>query len=100
MTHAEAISLVRGSNNRDSRKVGNNTYARILNNGSVAIRLHSTDVVTIHEDNTATLNTDGWQTVTTKKRINEYSPIKIYQKAREWYLSDGRDFQDGMLVGG
>ena len=99
MTHREALKLVHGSTNRMQRKVANNTYARIEQNGDVVFRLHSTDIVTIHPDNTATLKNGGWNSSTTKERINRYSPRKVYQKNWQWFLTDGRPFQEGMLVG-
>ena len=99
MTHREALKLVHGSTNRMQRKVANNTYARIEQNGDVVFRLHSTDIVTIHPDNTATLKNGGWNSSTTKERINRYSPIGVYKKNWEWFLTDGRQFQEGMLVG-
>jgi hypothetical protein len=40
MNHAEAVSMVRGKRNKDSRKIGNNTYAEILHDDTVAIKLH------------------------------------------------------------
>lgn len=101
MTYAEAVKSVRGKTNRDSRKVGNNTYAEILSDGSVGIRLHSTYVVKIHEDGTYTLNSGGWQTNTTKDRINTYSPVRVYQHKFEWYVrlnNKEYPFIDGMVV--
>jgi hypothetical protein len=102
MTHAEAVSMVRGKRNANRRKVGNNTYAEILSDGSVGIMLHSTYVVKIHPDNTYTLNSGGWQTLTTKDRINQYSPRYVYQKNFEWFVKMGDKsypFMDGMVVG-
>lgn len=43
----------------------------------MAVRLHNTDVVTYHPDGTATLYTGGWMTVTTKDRINAWSPARV-----------------------
>ena len=103
MTHAEAISMVRGKRNKDSRKIGNNTYAEILSDNTVAIKLHSTYVVKIRDDGTYTLNSGGWQTVTTKDRINQYSPVRVYQRDFTWYVKiNGKEFQfmDGMVVQG
>lgn len=103
MTHAEAVAMVRGKTNRDSRKIGNNTYAEILHDGSVGIMLHSTYVVKIHEDNTYTLQTGGWYTLTTKDRINQYAPGYVKQKKGEWFYNhtNGKTypFVDGMVVG-
>lgn len=103
MTHAEMVSKVRGKRNADRRKVGNNTYAEIMHDGSVGIMLHSTYVVKIHPDNTYTLQNGGWQTATTKDRINQYSPVKVYQRNYNWYVRlNGREypFIDGMVVQG
>jgi hypothetical protein len=98
MNHCEAVKMVRGKRNAERRKVGNNTYAEILHDGSVGIMLHSTYVVKIHPDNSATLNTGGWYTSTTKDRINKYSPVRVYQKRGEWYLNNGTPYEDGMVV--
>ena len=101
MTHTEAVSMVRGKRNANRRKIGNNTYAEMNFDGSVGIWLHSTEVVTIHPDNTYTLRCGGWQTVTTKDRINQYSPVRVYQKNFEWFVRlNGKDypFMEGMVV--
>lgn len=101
MNYNEAVSMVRGKRNAKRRKVGNNTYAEILHDNSVGIMLHSTYVVKIHPDNTYTLQTGGWQTVTTKDRINQYSPVRVYQRKYEWFVNlNGKEypFMEGMRV--
>ena len=103
MTHNEAVLMVRGKRNANRRKIGNNTYAEILHDNSVGIMLHSTYVVKIHPDNTYTLQTGGWQTVTTKDRINQYSPVRVYQRKYEWFVKlNGKEypFMEGMVVQG
>jgi hypothetical protein len=103
MNYTEAVTMVRGKRNANRRKVGNNTYAEILYDNSVGIMLHSTYVVKIHEDNTYTLQTGGWQTVTTKDRINQYSPVRVYQRKYEWFVKiNGKEypFIEGMVVQG
>ncbi|NDC23379.1 MAG: hypothetical protein EBZ49_04540 [Proteobacteria bacterium] len=102
MTHSQAVSMVRGKRNANRRKVGNNTYAEILSDGSVGITLHRTCVVRIHEDGTYTLSNGGWQTSTTKDRINQYSPYTVFQKNFEWFVSKGEQvfpFYSGMVIG-
>ena len=102
MTHSEAYMMVRGKRGVMRSKVGNNTYAEILPYGSIGIMLHSTYVVKIHQDNTYTLNSGGWQTLTTKDRINQYSPRYVYQKNFEWFVKindKSYPFIDGMVVG-
>lgn len=101
MNYAEAVNMVRGKRNANRRKIGNNTYAEILHDNSVGIMLHSTYVVKIHPDNTYTLQTGGWQTVTTKDRINQYSPVRVYQRNYEWFVKlNGKEypFIEGMVV--
>jgi hypothetical protein len=100
MTHAEATKMVLGKRNRSQRKVGNNTYAYIEHDGSVAIELHGTKVVVIYPNGLYKLNSGGYRTSTTKKRINQYSPVKVYQKNYTWYVNAGNEpeFEDNMLV--
>jgi hypothetical protein len=97
MTYKEAVMMVKGKTSASRRKIGNNTYATIQPDGSVAIRLHSTDVVTIYPDDAVKVNSGGWRTSTTKDRINKYSPVKVYQKNHQWYFDDGSEFEDGMI---
>lgn len=98
MNYNEALSMVHGKTNRKSRKVGNNTYAEIEYDNSVSIRLHGTTVVRFYPNGLVKLNSGGWQTSTTKDRINKYSPVKVYQKKFVWYLEDGTEFEDNILV--
>jgi len=103
MNYNEAVSMVRGKRNKNRRKIGNNTYAEILHDNSVGIMLHSTYVVKIHPDNTYTLQTGGWQTSTTKDRINQYSPVRVYQRKYEWFVRiNGKEypFMENMVVQG
>lgn len=93
MTHAEAVEMVRGKTNRSKRKIGNNTRAYIEYDGSVSIELHSTKVVVLYPNGLVKLQTGGWQTITTKDRINQYSPVKVYQRNYEWFVRiNGKDY--------
>jgi len=66
------------------------------------IKYHNTIVVEYLPDGSCILRSGGWKTVTTKRRINEYSPVRVYQQNFEWYIADGKDtptpFVDGMIV--
>lgn len=96
--------------NQDRRKLANNTYAERRDNGAIAIRLHATDVVTFHPDGTIVANSGGWKTHTTKERLNDYLPARIWQKAGRWFVgsngstiefADGLTFHpDGKVTGG
>ncbi len=97
MIYKEAVKMVKGKTSASRRKIGNNTYATILPDGSVTIRLHSTDVVTIFPDDVVKVNSEGWRTSATKNRINKYSPVKVYQKNHQWYFDDGWKFEDNTI---
>jgi hypothetical protein len=89
--------------NRLSRKIAHNTYVELRGGNTFAIRFHQTDVVTYHPDGQIILNTGGWQTVTTKARLNTFSPARVYSDRRQWFVSTSncqhRPFFDGMNVG-
>jgi hypothetical protein len=86
LTHEKATALLaKARSANDGKPIANNT--RLFDRaGSVAVRLHSTDVVTIAPDNSYTLNTGGWRAPTTKQRITEYAPCQIWQRKGMWYL--------------
>ena len=87
MNYAEAYALVAGKNNRKTRKIDNNTRGYIEYDGSVSIELHSTKVVVLYPNGLVKLQTGGWQTVTTKDRMNRYSPVRVTQRKGEWYVN-------------
>ena len=108
MTYAEMLALVRVKNNRKQRKIDNNTTAYIEYDDSVSVELHSTKVVVLYPNGLVKLQTGGWQTVTTKDRMNQYSPVYVQQRKGEWYVKirredGGRDefpFMENMVVQG
>ncbi len=76
---------------------------------SAGCRLHSTCVLYIDKaKGTVRLNSGGWETVTTKRRINEAFeafglPFRVWAKDYEWFVhrlpigeSDPVPFLDGM----
>lgn len=94
MNYIDAVNMVKGKSSASKRKIGNNTYAEIQPDGSVTIRLHSTNVVTIFPDDAVKINSGGWRTSTNKNRINKYSPVKVCQRNHQWYFDDGSKFED------
>lgn len=82
---------------RESRKIANNTYLQRRSDGSIAVKLHATDVVVYHADGSCTLNTGGWKTVTTKARINDYAPVCVWSDKGVWKCS-GHLYADGMRI--
>jgi len=87
MTYNDLNAKLQGRN-KNSRKMGNNTYAVRNADGTLGIRLHNTQVVVFHEDGRVILDSGRWRTSTTKARINEFvpGPWRVFQKDFEWFL--------------
>jgi len=85
--------------NKDRKKLENNTYLVRVDDKTLGVKLHNTIVVYIHRSGNYTLDTGGWRTVTTKDRINRYSPARLHQNNNIWYLGNAI-FQDNCLVNG
>lgn len=94
------------------KKWSNNTWV-IMNyvNGSIAVRLHGTDIIRVDTSGNITLRTGGYRTVTTKARINEFLDLadtdwKVFQKDHCWHIAHhaggGVDmihpFEEGMML--
>jgi hypothetical protein len=75
--------------------IGNNTLRIRYADGRTAIRLHHTDIMTTAPEGSITLNSGGWKTVTTKDRLNSYSPYRVYSENGIWYVN-GKVFYDGI----
>ncbi len=78
------------------RKLTNNTYLVVREDGGFGIKLHDTEVV-IHYPNKVIFNSGGWKTVTTKARINEFSCASLTQCKGAWTI-DGHPFADGITL--
>lgn len=77
------------------RKLENNTYLTKTEEG-YGIRLHNTVVVELLKDRVI-LNSGGWKTLTTKDRINGYSPSRIFQRDHIWFVgSEDTPYFDGI----
>lgn len=82
---------------RESKKLANNTYLVRVNDDTLAVRLHDTNVVTVYRDGTFMLDSGGWRTVTTKDRINGYSPASVGSRSGVWYVG-GVLYHDGIKI--
>lgn len=82
MNYEKAVATLK---NRPSKKVANNTYL-IPVEGGIAVKLHQTNVVTFLQEGTVILNSGGWRTVTTKDRINNFSPARVYSDKGVWFV--------------
>lgn len=72
---------------KDADLLQNNTLRYSLPDGRKVIRLHDTDIVQIDRKGVVTLDSGGYQTVTTKDRINAYTPrdFSVYSR-KGWYV--------------
>ena len=71
------------------KKIGCNTLLWRVSEDTFAVRYHWTEIVKIHRDGRWTVNNGGYITPTTKKRINQYSPARVFQKDYSWYFQIG-----------
>jgi len=72
--------------NTRRRKLANNTYLVVRDDGGFGIKLHETEVV-IHYPDRIILNSDGYQTVTTKERMNRFSPVTVWSDKGVWMVA-------------
>jgi hypothetical protein len=99
----QADEALQGRNSA-RRKLGNNTYLERRGDGSIAVKLHDTDVVTYRADGSIVLDSGGWLTVTTKDRMNEHGPQgwRVYSVRGVWFVgqegsnSVGLVYKDGI----
>jgi hypothetical protein len=101
MTNYQTLDSQLTGRNAQRRKLANNTYAERKDDGSIAIRLHATDIVTFNRDGSIVANSGGWKTSTTKDRLNQYLPVRICQKSGRWFIADNGntiEFQDGLTI--
>ena len=95
-------------NDRPAPNNGNSNNTRIIrtfDDDCVGIRLHDTVIVKYFKNGNIQLNTDGWRTVTTRNRINYYTPdhISITQTKFIWFLFvSGKEYlyTDDLIISG
>lgn len=68
---------------------GRSTVRYTDGDGIERIRYHDTDVLTFNADGSIILDSGGYETVTTKRRMNEYAPhgFGVHQDKHVWYVS-------------
>ena len=106
-------AFVEHGRGKKSRKVPSkrSTWIHLLGQAdetlpTIGIQFHNTYVVKIEmnewNQRIYRLNTNGWHTNTTKERICEYSPARVYQRNFDWFIHDPQrgeiPFVDGIKV--
>ena len=64
-------------------------YWHILDENTIALRHHNTDIIKLDRRMYATLDNGGWYSVTTKKKLNSVLKqfgVSIVQKNFVWYI--------------
>jgi len=84
---------------KTSKKIGNNTYLKRYEDGTIVVRLHQTDIIQYKPNGTILLHSGGWKTVTTKARMNEFLPRQygIMQVKGVWYVHLTTDFNKDLV---
>lgn len=70
-------------------------------NGDYYLTYHGSKIITYHPDNSFTLSSCGFRTKTTKHRLNEFGPVKVFQKNNDWFIKTPTGsviFFDGIRV--
>jgi len=82
--------------------LSSNTFVEIDNNNLIKFYLHGNNIATVSHLNRWQLSSCGWETHTTKKRLNQLTPIKLWQKDYYWFYEDENGceqlFEDGIIV--
>lgn len=82
---------------KEIKKLENNTHLVRLDADRIGVRLHQTYVVVYHRSGKVAVDSGTWRTVTTKDRINKYTPCRVSQVKFEWFVG-GKPFVDDMTV--
>ncbi len=95
--------ILEGGRNPKHRNIPSirSTSVRRLDDKTVALRYHDTNVVTADSGGRVILNSGGWHTMTTKERMSEYGPCFVRQERGVWYaMFQGKEyvFEDGMVL--
>lgn len=96
MNYEEAKRLMKTARDKDKGKPLDKANTRLYEVNDSAhlypvyeIRLHGHPIIRMINTETSyvyELSSCGWRTVTTKQRLNHYTPFNVYQKNWEWFL--------------
>tara|TARA_A100001201_G_scaffold42672_1_gene43427 strand:+ start:586 stop:1002 length:417 start_codon:yes stop_codon:yes gene_type:complete len=115
MNYEDAKRLMGTARNKDKGKPLDKANTRLheVNDSAYMhpvyeIRLHGNTIIRLISINTVTLyelSSCGWRTLTTKQRLNHYTPFRVYQKDWDWFIqiiqprgNKTYEFVDKMIV--
>lgn len=100
-SYQEAEAFLKGGN---YRKIPSIRSTAVVRRGTytIGLKYHNTYVVTYFAGGAFSLETGGYKTVTTKKRMNDFTPYNVYQKNFDWFVGGNglctMPFQDSILL--
>lgn len=80
------VGLFTKTGTKTCRTLASNTYL-IERDGKRIVRLYDTDILTDNGDGTITVDNGGYATLTTHKRIMEFSTLMAYARNFETYIN-------------
>lgn len=83
---ADAAAYLAGGRNPRDRPIANNTRLRRIDDDTIAVVFHDTAVVTYHADGMMTIYGGGWDSMSTRRRIAEYSPMRLSTSGGQWII--------------
>lgn len=103
LTYEQAADLLANTTKENYRKLGNNTYLRAADNGIIEVVLHRSVIVSIAPSGLYTLDSGGYRTATTRGHLCALTPVLVFQKEQDWYVSKKGEttrtlFREGMQV--
>jgi hypothetical protein len=101
MTYCELESLIRGKTNKTKRKIAGNTWGEIDSEGAICITFHKTVIIRAYPNGMFFVTNGGYQTVTTKLRLNQFTPFQFWQSKKIWFTRENGydiEFWNGMIL--
>lgn len=86
-TREDCAKFLAGGRDKTCRTIRRNLRVLDRGDGEYAVQYHCTDIVTYHADGTVTLHNGGYNTSSTRTNINTFSPLTVWQKHYNWYIT-------------
>ena len=92
------VGFFKKTGNKVAKTIASNVLLIDKGDDKRIVRLYDTDIITENGDGTITLNTGGYNTMTTSKRMNEFSSAYVYRKNWEMYAGDTKFNSDNTIT--
>lgn len=88
-TYAYYAKILQQNNTQKLKICGNTTVN--LENQRIVIRLYGHPIIYYTITGFVFLDNRGYKTVTTKQRMNQFSPVEVHQYNFNWYYNDVKE---------